>query len=904
MTQGSNPHLAPAPPRQLYARELIGLILLATCVPFLSVPAADPEPVEVPVFARFYYPTDPIRPVTQRVIKLMKEDPGIRVVMWSGLSLPSGAAGSRRSSGRAPIMMAIAGKTAPDLLESYFQGIRMDIHQGFLYPLNEWIGDDTNGNGEIDIEEAKWERWKEIPLILRQAATYEGKVYGIPQAYTHYFGINFRVDLARAAGLDPNRPPETWDEFIYWCQKLTDPKREVPGALVKRGQRAIVLLPSAGMWLPWVESAGGSPLIQVRTSPTTGTEHEFSADESDFLAPNGEDLTDVKSAWRANYACPEGIMAAELFYRLRWMKWLIDPDTGEPVNLTHENLEEREVTVGDRTINFTDEDVITGVARAETGQRGSEKFQMLGRGEVAMITYGISDMESIGQQAGMDPDLLSWFPFPAKPGHKRMVAVYNNFATLCEAVGDRPKYERDKVWKVLTAVTDQSVFDARIRRRVLSGMARFVPPMELQRLGFDDYLRDVPQIVQRNFEELADGTLARTTQPFVGIWTPSMVSLHNNLLSLIISDTGETFDYVSALKEIEQKANDAQIFQPGSEALGRYRPAARVVFLVLAGLVVLCVVWIVRSMASKQEGSVQEVYRGWLPWVLIMPALLLIGLWGYYPLFRGLIMAFQEYRITGNSPFVGLDNFIILALDSSFWASMARTVYFVVLNLVLAFVTPILLAVFLSEVPRGKIFYRTLFFLPQVTSGMVIALLWKLMYEPTPEGLFNQMVGLLNLIPLVEIEPQGWLQDPQLAMICCVIPTVWASMGMASLIYLAALKSVPEDIYEASDVDGAGIFAKLRLITLPTLLPLIIINFVGTFVATFQNMGNIFLLTFGGPGEATMVIGMRIWIEAYTNLRFSIATSMAWILGAVLIAFTYFQIRFLRRVEFKRAEWD
>ena len=96
-------------------------------------------------------------------------------------------------------------------------------------------------------------------------------------------------------------------------------------------------------------------------------------------------------------------------------------------------------------------------------------------------------------------------------------------------------------------------------------------------------------------------------------------------------------------------------------------------FLILAGLVVFCVVWIVRSMAKRQEGSVQEVYRGWLPWILILPALLLIGLWGYYPLVRGLVMAFQDYRITGNSPFVGLDNFIILALDGSFWASMASS---------------------------------------------------------------------------------------------------------------------------------------------------------------------------------------------------------------------------------------
>jgi multiple sugar transport system permease protein len=141
-------------------------------------------------------------------------------------------------------------------------------------------------------------------------------------------------------------------------------------------------------------------------------------------------------------------------------------------------------------------------------------------------------------------------------------------------------------------------------------------------------------------------------------------------------------------------------------------------------------------------------------------------------------------------------------------------------------------------------------------------------------------------------------------MICAIIPTVWASMGMSSLIYLAALKSVPEEIYEAAEVEGAGILAKIRHISIPTLLPLIIINFVGVFVATFQNMGNIFLMTFGGPGEATKVLGLAIWIEAYNNLRFSMATSMAWVMGSLLIGFTYLQIRFLRKVEFKRAAWE
>ena len=171
-------------------------------------------------------------------------------------------------------------------------------------------------------------------------------------------------------------------------------------------------------------------------------------------------------------------------------------------------------------------------------------------------------------------------------------------------------------------------------------------------------------------------------------------------------------------------------------------------------------------------------------------------------------------------------------------------------------------------------------------------------------GFLNQLIDLLNRLPGLHLETQTWLQDPRLAMVCAVIPTVWATMGMSSLIYLAALKSIPDDLYEAVELEGGGMWGKIRHISIPMILPLIIINFVGVFVATFQNMGNIFLLTFGGPGDATMVLGLKIWIEAYNNLRFSMATSMAWIMGSLLIGFTYLQIRFLRKVEFRRARWE
>jgi multiple sugar transport system permease protein len=297
-----------------------------------------------------------------------------------------------------------------------------------------------------------------------------------------------------------------------------------------------------------------------------------------------------------------------------------------------------------------------------------------------------------------------------------------------------------------------------------------------------------------------------------------------------------------------------------------------------------------------------------MPWLLLFPALGLIGLWGYYPLMRGVLMAFQDYHIVGAKPWVGLDNFINIFLNPDFYIYVRQTLKFVALNLAFAFTAPIVLSLFLSEIPKGKVFWRSVFFLPQLTSGLVITLLWKLMYDATDKGLLNQGlhigINILNTLPFVNMKYQAidWLGNPGTAMMATIVPGIWAGMGMASLIYLAALKGIPEELYEAADLDGAGIFGKLRFITLPQLMPLIIINFVGAFIGTFQSMGNIFLLTFGGPGKETMVMSMAIWIEAYANLRFSIATAMAWILGSALIGFAYMQIRVLRKVEFRRVE--
>jgi multiple sugar transport system permease protein len=369
---------------------------------------------------------------------------------------------------------------------------------------------------------------------------------------------------------------------------------------------------------------------------------------------------------------------------------------------------------------------------------------------------------------------------------------------------------------------------------------------------------------------------------------------------LLLSDAGKDFDYASALSSITQDANRGLMFDADRSKIERRRPLARVVF----GVIMICVSIVVlivwrKGRKDKADASLCESKQGamrrFLPWLFLAPALASVALWSYYPLIKGAMMAFQDYKIVGGSTWAGLDNFIQVASNPGFWNAWLKTSQYVTLAILLGFTTPVILAVLLTEIPKGKVFFRMVYFLPHLTSALVIMLLWKLMFDPTENGMLNQMLALFG------IARQSWLQDPSMAMTCCILPGVWAGAGMASLIYIAALGSLPPDYYEAAAIDGAGIFARLRHITIPQLMPLMVINFVGAFIAAFQGMGSIFLLTFGGPGDATNVLSLAIWKEAYNNLRFSTATTMAWFLGVALIGFSYLQIRYLRRVEFRSA---
>jgi multiple sugar transport system permease protein len=829
-------------------------------------------------------PDQPESAVTRQVLALSAEHPELRPVKWGGLWLPG-------AGGRSPLLLAMAGGNAPDIYQCWFHIIQNDISNGFLMPLDRWLGPEGN----------HWEGWQRVPTLWHQVATANGHLYGLPAASAAYYGIIYRKDLVREAGLDPEVTPQTWPAFLEWCRRLTG-----HGVGTTRGRRAFGVCEAPWNWLPWMQSAGGSPVLQTRLSQLRGTPFTFPMEALECITPDGEDLSNMPPTWRANFDSTEALAAAQFLQQLIWQPWIRDPQTGTPISLTESERQRGEVIHEGRVLSFTADEVQEGVVRKLPLNNDPELFI---RGEVVAMFAGTEALERITGTGGLDPDLIGMMPFPAQTADlPRVFQAHRHFWGISEGVARRPKAEQDLIFACLERLASPSLNDERIKEQVLEGNARWCHPADLKRLGLEAYLDEIPLAIRQLYADLDAGKIVARTEPFVGFWQGVSDLIQRRLLGILLSEAGRDFDVAEALRRINADANRGLMFRVAEEEIAKGRPIAwAITALLCLGLLTLLVVkvWKKRNCRAIEVTPQPEGTKARSSWrsspvvivcLMLAPALISITVWSYYPLIRGVLMAFRDYHIVGESPWVGFDNFILVASDWGFWCSAGRTLKYVFLTLALGFFTPVILAILLSEIPRGKVFFRTLYFLPHLTSTLVITLLWQLIYDPTEKGMLNQILAFFGL------PHQTWLQDPAWAMVCCVLPGVWAGAGMASLIYIAALQALPADYTEAAAIDGAGYWGRFRHVLLPQIMPLMVINFVGAFIAAFQSIGSIFLLTFGGPGDATDVLSLAIWKEAYNNLRMGSATAMAWFLGTALVGFTYLQFRILRKVEFRRAE--
>lgn len=189
-----------------------------------------------------------------------------------------------------------------------------------------------------------------------------------------------------------------------------------------------------------------------------------------------------------------------------------------------------------------------------------------------------------------------------------------------------------------------------------------------------------------------------------------------------------------------------------------------------------------------------------------------------------------------------------------------------------------------------------------VAAALVGVTAWPLVEAWQAAGPAGVGTALGSLVGRFDLEPLRWIQSPELAMLCVVIPAVWAGSGPGCILYLAALKTVPDELYEAADIDGASNWHKVFYIVLPRLKYLIVIQFVAAVIGAFKGGTDYILaLTGGGPNNATTILALEIFYRTFMDLKFGIGTAMAWILGAMLIGFTAMQLKMLSRAEFRAA---
>lgn len=274
--------------------------------------------------------------------------------------------------------------------------------------------------------------------------------------------------------------------------------------------------------------------------------------------------------------------------------------------------------------------------------------------------------------------------------------------------------------------------------------------------------------------------------------------------------------------------------------------------------------------------------------LFLLPMLVIFGVFSWSPIVQSFFMSLQKTNLI-TAHWVGFDNFVNVLNDPLLGTAVLNTLYFAGLALVFGFPLPLLLAVLMSEVKRGKGLYSALAYLPVVIPPVVAVLLWKFFYDASPTGVFNTIIGWVG------IPPQPWIQNAMSAMPSLVLEATWAGAGGSIIIYLAALISVPPELYDAAEVDGAGVWRKVWHVTLPQLRGVLFIMLILQVIATTQIFLEPFLFTGGGPSNSTLTVLLLIYRYAFQNSlggNYGEATALSVMLAVVLavLSFLYFKL--------------
>ncbi|MBU1634105.1 sugar ABC transporter permease [bacterium] len=286
----------------------------------------------------------------------------------------------------------------------------------------------------------------------------------------------------------------------------------------------------------------------------------------------------------------------------------------------------------------------------------------------------------------------------------------------------------------------------------------------------------------------------------------------------------------------------------------------------------------------------------WDSMLFLSPSLVVFTVFIFIPIAMAFYLSLMKWDLlTADRQFVGLKNYIYYLTNPFFYKVLLNTVYFAAAHIPLDLIITLGLALLLNQKLKGLSFYRTIYFIPVISSMVAVSAVWIWIYEPESGGLANYVLGLFGISPL------GWLHDPHWAMPAIILVSVWKGLGYNIVIFLAGLQNIPDIYYEAARIDGANAWQQFRRVTLPLLSPITYFVILMGIINSFKVFTQIEVMTpEGGPLNSTTVLNLYLYQEAFHKYRFGRASALAFIMFAIILIITKIQ----RSVSHKNVHYE
>lgn len=282
-----------------------------------------------------------------------------------------------------------------------------------------------------------------------------------------------------------------------------------------------------------------------------------------------------------------------------------------------------------------------------------------------------------------------------------------------------------------------------------------------------------------------------------------------------------------------------------------------------------------------------------IPYIFLLPAVSLFVIFLVYPLLKGVQISFYQWSIMPNKPstFVGLSNYIRAFQDPHVGVAFRNTLVYTLISVPGQMILAMLAALLINAVTRGKVFFRTIYYIPVVTSWVIVSLLFRYMFQ-SPDGLINYfLVDVFHVIS----DPVSWLEQANTALIPIISLGIWKGIGWSMIIYLAALGSIPQELLEAASIDGAGTWQRFWGVTFPLISPTVVFTLVMLLIGGFNVFISVYLITNGGPSQQTEVMLSYMYHQSFGFLDFGYGASLSMLLAVFILTASLLQMKFLRR---------